>query len=61
MLRVLATWALIILFFSLLLGIVVERTPYLRCQSSTAPAAVTGNSDLCAEPSLQSQININKR
>lgn len=61
MLRLIAGWILIILAFSTIIGFVVDRTPYLRCQSGVASHASITNSNVCAEPSDSWQINIKNR
>ncbi|MDN3681069.1 hypothetical protein QWZ04_12125 [Vibrio tapetis subsp. quintayensis] len=61
MLRLIAGWVLIILAFSTIIALVVDRTPYLRCQSGVASHASIADSNVCAEPSDSWHINIQNR
>lgn len=61
MLRLIAGWILIILAFSTIIALVVDRTPYLRCQSGIVSHASIANSNVCAEPIDSWQINIKNR
>ncbi len=58
MLRLIAEWVLIILAFSIVITLVVERTPHLRCQSGVVSQVSIADNNVCAEPGDSWQLKI---